>query len=79
MPCTGGQPAVGLYIDGAPQNGTLTTVPAPPDAGAVQIVTNQFLNAGTHTLTTGELCAAGPYGADIVDQRVTWTVHVLAR
>ena len=42
-------------------------------------MTNQFLNAGTHTLTTGEQCAAGPYGPNVPDQRVTWTVQLLAR
>lgn len=79
VPCFGGQPAVGLYIDGVPQPGTLTAVPVPDEAGAVQIVTNQFLTIGTHTLTTREQCAAGPYGANVPDERVTWTVHVLAR
>ena len=79
VPCSGGQPAVGLYIDGSPQAGTLTTVPAPAEAGAVQIVTNQFLTAGTHTLSTREQCAAGAYGVNVPDERVTWTVHVLAR
>ena len=73
-----GQGQVGLYIDGAPQAGTLTNVPTAANAGAVQIVTNQFLNAGTHTLTTGEQCAAGTY-ANVPAKRVTWTVHVLAR
>lgn len=79
VPCSSGDPAVGLYIDGAPQPGTLTPAPLPEDAGAVQIVTNQFLAAGTHTLTTREQCSAGPYGTNVPDERVTWTVHVLAR
>jgi hypothetical protein len=74
-----GQGQVGVYIDGAPQPGTLTNVPTSADAGAVQIVTNQFLNAGTHTLTTREQCATGTYGPNVADARVTWTVHVLAR
>lgn len=74
-----GQGQVGLYIDGAPHNGTLTNVPGSADAGAMQIVTNQFLNAGVHTLTTGELCATGVYGPNVPAKRVTWSVHVLAR
>jgi hypothetical protein len=74
-----GQGQVGLYIDGAPQPGTLTNVPTSSNAGAVQIVTNQFLNAGTHTLTTREQCATGTYGPNVTDARVTWAVHVLAR
>jgi len=79
VPCTGGQPAVGIYIDGQPQPGTLTPVPVPAEAGAVQIVTHEFLTIGSHTLTTREQCAAGPYGANVPDERVTWTVHLLAR
>jgi hypothetical protein len=79
VPCVGGEPAVGLYIDGVPQPGTLTPVPVPEEAGAVQIVTNEFLQAGPHTLTTREQCAAGPYGVNVPDQRVTWSVHMLAR
>jgi len=74
-----GQGQVGLYIDGAPQAGTLTDVPASANAGAVQIVTNQFLNAGVHTFTTGEQCVTGTYGPNVAAKRVTWTVHVLAR
>ena len=79
VPCSGGEGAVGLYIDGAPQPGTLTPAPATGDPGALQIVTNQFLNAGTHTLTTREQCAVGPYGTNVPDLRVTWSVHLLAR
>ncbi|WP_460709894.1 hypothetical protein [Nocardioides dilutus] len=74
-----GQGQVGLYIDGAPQAGTLTNVPTSADAGTVQIVTNQFLTAGVHTLTTGEQCATGTYGPNVPAKRVTWAVHVLAR
>lgn len=75
----GGQGQVGIYIDGAPQAGTLTDVPASAEAGAVQLVTNQFLNLGPHTLTTGEQCATGAYGPTVPAKRVTWTVHLLAR
>ena len=74
-----GQGQVGLYIDGVAQPGTLTDVPTTAGAGAVQIVTNEFLNTGTHTLTTREQCATGTYGPNVADERVTWTVHVLAR
>ena len=74
-----GQGQVGLYIDGAPKAGTLTNVPAGADPGAVQIVTNDFLTAGTHTLTTGEQCVSGTYGPNVPAERVTWSVQLLAR
>jgi hypothetical protein len=79
--CAGGaQGQVGVYINGAPKLGTLTDVPASANAGTVQIVTNDFLQAGTHTLTIGEQCVGGvAYGPTVPAKRVTWTVHVLAR
>ncbi|MBJ7358052.1 hypothetical protein [Nocardioides sp.] len=79
--CAGGaQGQVGIYLDGAPKTATLTNVPASADAGAVQIVTQDFLQSGTHTLTTGELCVGGvAYGPTVPAERVTWTVHMLAR
>ena len=80
VPCTpAGQGQVGIYIDGVAKAGTLTDVPAPAEAGAVQLVTNDFLTAGPHTLTTREQCATGTYGVNVADKRVTWTVLLLAR
>jgi hypothetical protein len=79
VPCTSGQAQAGLFIDGAYQSGTLTAVPTVANPSPVRLVTNQFLNAGTHTLTTAEYCVGGSYGVNLDDQRVTWTVHVLAR
>jgi hypothetical protein len=75
----GGQGQVGLFIDGAFQPGTLTRVPASADAGAVQLVTNQFLQAGAHTLATREYCETGVYGPTVDAERVTWSVNILAR
>ena len=76
----GGQGQVGVYIDGAPRSGTLTNVPASVNAGAVQIVTQDFFQAGTHTLTTGEQCVgAVAYGPTVPAKRVSWRVDVLAR
>jgi hypothetical protein len=79
--CAGGaQGQVGVYIDGVAKFGTLTDVPASGDGGPVQIVTQDFLQAGTHTLTTGEQCVGGvAYGPTVPAKRVTWTVHMLAR
>jgi hypothetical protein len=74
----GNQGQVAIFIDGAFQPGTLTNAPAPADAGAVQIVTNQQLTAGTHTLTTTEYCVAGTH-VPAADQRVTWQAEILAR
>lgn len=77
---SGGQGQVGIYLDGAPKPDTLTDVPASVEAGTVQIVTQDFLQAGTHTLTTGEQCVGGvAYGPSVSAKRVTWTVHMLAR
>lgn len=76
--CSGGQGQIGIFIDGAFQAATLTNVPGPAGAGAVQIVTKQFLQAGDHTLTTSEYCLTGTHAAG-VDQRVTWTVNLLAK
>lgn len=75
----GGQGQVGIYIDGVPRNGTLVDVPSGADAGAVQIVTQDFLQAGTHTLTTGEQCVTGAYGPTVPAKRVAWSVELLAR
>lgn len=76
--CGGGQGQVAIFVDGAFQSGTLTNVPGPGAAGAVQIVANQTLPAGTHTLTTTEYCVTGTHvPAD--DLRVTWQVEILAR
>jgi hypothetical protein len=77
--CGGGQGQVAMFIDGAFQGGTLTRVPASADAGAVHLVTNEFLNAGVHTLTTREYCETGVYGPTVEAKRVTWTVNMLAR
>jgi len=75
---TGNQGQVAMFVDGAFQPGTLTNVPGPADAGAVQLVANQQLAAGAHTLTTTEYCVAGVHvPAD--EQRVTWQVEILAR
>jgi len=76
MPCPAGQGQVGIYINGQPKAGTLVAVPT---AGSVHIVTNDFLNAGTHTLTTREQCATGTYGVNIPDERASWSVQLLAR
>ncbi len=76
--CGAGQGQVAIFIDGALQPGTLTNVPGTSAAGAVQIVTNQFLPAGAHTLTTSEYCLTGAH-VQAVDQRVTWQVQILAR
>ena len=74
----GNQGQVAIFIDGAFQAGTLTNVPGPADAGAVQIVTNQTLAAGAHILTTTEYCVAGTH-VPSADERVTWQVEILAR
>ena len=42
-------------------------------------MTNQFLDAGVHTLTVGEHCATGTYGPTVLAERVSWTVQLLAR
>jgi hypothetical protein len=75
----GGQGQVGVYLDGTPRPGTLTNVPATADAGAVQIVTSHFVQAGNHTLSIGEQCATGTHGPTVPAKRVTWSVHLLAR
>jgi hypothetical protein len=75
----GGQGQIGVYLDGNPRPGTLTDVPASADAGAVQIVTSHFVQAGNHTLTIGEQCAAGAHGPTVAAERVSWQVHLLAR
>ena len=77
---SGAQGQVGIYLNGVPKNGTLTDVPAGADAGAVRIVTQDFLQAGTYTLTTGEQCVgAVAYGPTVPAKRVSWTVDLLAR
>ena len=76
VPCPAGQGQVGIYINGQPKAGTLVNVPT---AGVVHIVTNDFLNPGVHTLTTREQCSTGTYGVNLLDERVSWSVHLLAR
>lgn len=79
--CTGGgQGQVGMYLDGTPRPGTLTDVPASADAGALRLVSNPSgVPAGDHVLTIGEQCATGAHGPTVPAERVTWTVHLLAR
>jgi hypothetical protein len=78
--CAGsGQGQIGLFIDGLPRNNTLTDVPGSADAGAVQLVAQDFLQKGDHVLSIGEQCVSGVHGPTVPAQRVTWQVHVLAR
>ena len=78
--CSAGAGQVGIYINGIAQDDTLVTVPLPgASPGAVQIVTNKFLDKGVHTVTTGETCATGTYGPHVPAKRAGWTVQLLAR
>jgi hypothetical protein len=75
--CSGGggdRPSVGLYIDNVPIPGTLATVPAEPNARAVQLTTTLELAKGAHTGRVGITCAGASVPDPAAPGAKSWTV-----